>query len=82
MRYITGIHVLNLSCNLETCGDWHTSALRWRDISFKNTGESIFGDWGIEYGKRIPEHRGTFVVANYIRALLDLLEDGVFTRSF
>lgn len=79
MRYITGIHALNLSCNLETCGDWHTSALRWRDISFKNTGESIYGEWGIEYDCVIPEHSGTFPVANHIRALLDLLEDGKFS---
>ena len=35
---------------------------------------SIFGDYGIEGGIVIPEHTGTYYVANHIRALLDLLE--------
>lgn len=29
MRYITGIHALNLPCKLETSGDWHISAIQW-----------------------------------------------------
>ena len=79
MQYITGIHALNVACSLETCGDWHASALKWEDISYKNTEESIYGDWGLEHGVSIPEHTGTFTVANHIRALLDLLDEGKFT---
>ena len=29
MKYISGINALNLPCSLDTCGDWHTSALQW-----------------------------------------------------
>jgi hypothetical protein len=78
MQYITGIHALNLPCSLETCGDWHRSALRWKDITFMDTENSFFKDYGIETQKHIPEHDETFAVANHIRALLDLLE----TRKF
>jgi len=78
MRYITGIHALNLECSLDTCGDWHTSALRWVDITWGDTDDSIFGVWGIEYTKKIPEHTGKYAVANHIRALLDLIVDGNF----
>lgn len=79
MRYITGIHALNLPCSLGTCGDWHTSALRWKDITFRNSGSSILGDYGIELGKTIPEHVETYAVANHIRALLDLIIEGNFS---
>ena len=79
MKYITGSHALNLSCALETTGDWHTSALRWEKISFKESEESIFKDWGIEFEHEIPEHAEKYAVANHIRAILDLLEDGKFT---
>lgn len=79
MQYITGIHALNLKCSLETCGDWHTSALRWKNIELKETNETIFKDWGVEKDCYIPEHDGKYNVANHIRALLDLLIDGKFT---
>ena len=79
MRYISGIHALNLPCSLQTCGDWHCSALRWRDICFRDTETSFFKDYGIEFAKRIPEHEEIYAVANHIRALLDLLETGKFS---
>ena len=79
MKYITGIHALNLSCSLETCGDWHTSALKWEKISFKESDESLFGDWGIEKYRIIPNSKEKYYVANHIRALLDLIDDGKFT---
>jgi len=81
MRYVTGVHALNLPCSLLTGGDWHTSALRWVNIIFGETDESVFGDYGIEYGVRIPKHEGTFAVANHIRALLDLLVLGNFAAA-
>jgi hypothetical protein len=79
MQYITGIHALNLPCSLLTSGDWHCSALRWRDITFMDTDTAFFKNYGIETEKRIPEHDGTYAVANHIRALLDLLETRKFT---
>ena len=78
MKYITGIHALNIECKLDTCGDWHTSALDWNNIKFKESDESILGDYGIEVDKYIPEHDGAMCVANHIRALLDMIADENF----
>lgn len=79
MFYITGQHALNLQCSLNTCGDWHTSALKWNDIPIKSSYNSVFGVYGIEQNIKIPEHNERYNVANHIRALLDLLEQGLFT---
>lgn len=75
MIYVSGTHALNIENSLNTCGDWHTSALRWEDIDFKDTEESLFGDWGIEYNKTIPKHTEKYAVANDLRAILDLMVD-------
>ena len=79
MKYISLIHALNLPCNLNTCGDWHCSSLQWKKITMLNTNESIFGEYGIETNKTIPEHKEKYNVANHIRAILDLLYIGNFT---
>ena len=79
MRYITGIHALNLPCSLLTCGDWRCSALQWKEPTFRNSESSIFGDYGIEDCSFVPENEGTYAVANHIRALLDLLELGNYS---
>lgn len=79
MQYITGVHALNLPCSLETCGDWHTSAIQWHSPKMAESDGSIWGEYGIEQGKYIPEHNEAFAVANHIRALLDLLYDGKFS---
>jgi len=81
MLYVTGVFALNISCELETCGDWHQSALQWANIPLLESKESIFGDYGIEFNKNVPEHTETFAVANHIRALLDLLQDGKFSTA-
>jgi hypothetical protein len=73
MKYISGIHALNRPCTLLTCGDWHQSGIQWRRLTLLESEGSLFGDYGIEQNKSIPEHEGTFNVANHIRALLDLL---------
>lgn len=74
MKYITGQHALNLPCSLMTSGDWHQSALQWEFPFCRDSRDSVFGDYGIE-------HKGTYDVANHIRALLDLLEMGRFTAA-
>ena len=79
MRYITGEHALNLPCSLLTSGDWHRSALQWERLRFRDSDDSIFGDYGIEQCSVVPENEGTYAVANHIRALLDLLEIGNFS---
>ena len=81
MKYITGIHALNLPCSLLTCGDWHLSSLQWEQPFFRHTADSVFGYYGIEENISIPEHQEKYPVANHIRALLDLLELGKFTLA-
>ena len=73
MIYLSGIHALNLPCALLTCGDWHQSGIQWRNLPFFESDGSIFGDYGIEQNKIVPEHQKSYNVANHIRALLDLL---------
>jgi len=79
MIYVSGIHALNLPCALMTCGDWHQSGIRWDNLSLQDTQNSLFGEYGIECDKAVPGHDGVFNVANHIRALLDLLEQGKFS---
>lgn len=81
MLYVSGIHALNLPCSLLTCGDWHVGAICWDDLVLLNSKESIFGNYGIEKDKTIPENEGIFNVANHIRALLDLLAQGKFSLA-
>jgi hypothetical protein len=83
MRYITGIHALNLNCSLETCGDWHQSALAWKNVTFGESVNSVFGDWGIEQDRDVPfvDESRKFNVANHIRALLDLIDRGDFSNA-
>ncbi|MDE6660298.1 MAG: hypothetical protein K2J93_00555 [Anaeroplasmataceae bacterium] len=78
MKYISGIHALNTPCSLNTMGDWHVSSLQWDNPCMYDTEESIFGDFGIEYNKKIPEHTEAYPVANHIRAFLDLMDHGQF----
>jgi len=78
MKYITGIHALNLPCSLPTFGDWHRYGIQWKNLKIRDTEKSIFGDYGIEEYSKVPEHPGTFKVANHIRALLDMLAEGQF----
>ena len=54
-------------------------SLNWQNISLLESEGSLFGDYGIEKNKKIPEHNDTYNVANHIRALLDLLYIGNFT---
>ena len=77
MKYITGIFALNIEDSLETCGDWHTSALDWNKIKLKESDDTIFGDYGIESNKTIPEHQDLYNVANTLRAVLDLMTEGM-----
>jgi len=79
MRYLTGKHALNLPCSLDTVGDWHFNALRWVDLSLGETATSVFGDYGIEQNVYIDRLGYSMPVANHIRALLDLIQQGKFS---
>ena len=78
MLYISGHQALNLPCSLETCGDWHTSALRWDKLDLRESNNSIFKDYGIEECASVPYHKGKYMIANTIRAALDLMIDSRF----
>lgn len=67
MKYITGLHALNLDCSLNTCGDWHTSGIQWESPFIKESINSTFGNYGIEDNCRVPQHPGSHKVANHIR---------------
>lgn len=80
MKYITGIHALNVPCSLNTSGDWHHLAIRWDRPHINDTRKSFFGNWGIEFHE-IPLHSGNeYPVANHIRACLDMLDSGDFSN--
>lgn len=53
MKYITGIESLNLSCKLNTCGDWHNTLVNWNNLHFRESNDSIFGNWGIEVEREV-----------------------------
>lgn len=74
MLYLSGVYALNIENTLNTCGDWHTSALDWSNIRLEDSTNSILGDWGIEMDKRIPEHTELYNVADDLRAILDLMQ--------
>jgi hypothetical protein len=81
MLYITGIYALNLPCQLNTTGDWHTASLDWANLKMMDSEDMFFKDYGIENNHKIPEHNGNFSVANHIRASLDLLQLGKFSLA-
>lgn len=74
MLYLSGVHALNIENTLNTCGDWHTSALDWSSIKLVDSSNSVFGDWGIEMNKSVPEHTELYNVADDLRAILDLMQ--------
>ncbi len=81
MKYVTGVHALNIPCNLDTTGDWHRYGIQWQRLNIKESMNSVFDDYGIEINKTIPFHSEKYHVANHIRALLDLISDGDFSLA-
>ena len=76
MKYISGVFALNIEDSLETCGDWHTSALDWNRIRLVESDNTIFKDYGIERDKKIlmplsiTVHHAT-IDGNHIKEFLD-----------
>lgn len=77
MLYITGVHALNIPCRLDTCGDWHSTAIQWDNPNFEESSNSIFGEYGIDENISVSflGEQKKYNVANHIRALLDLMVD-------
>lgn len=75
MLYITGLHALNIPCSLDTCGDWHSCAIKWDTPDIANSDDNIFGDYGIEKNITVDflDKSKKYNVANHIRAILDLM---------
>lgn len=44
MKYITGIHALNIEDSTNACRDWHTSALNWKTIRLIESDNTLFKD--------------------------------------
>lgn len=44
MKYISEIFALNITCSLETCGDWRTSDLNWDNLRFRETDGYIYSE--------------------------------------
>lgn len=61
VRYISGVHALNLPCSSETTGDWHTSSIQWDNPWILESDGSIFGNYGIETCDCVPEHKGVHI---------------------
>ncbi|MEJ5921827.1 hypothetical protein [Bifidobacterium thermophilum] len=63
MRYVTGMHALNLGDRTSTPGDWHFSAMDWQHPMILESGRSPFGDYGIT-PQDVPGH-GVMPVASH-----------------
>lgn len=84
VEYVTGMHALNLECELGTTGDWHLSAYKWEDLTTMDDAGHPLGTWGIadNVALRMPPWNGkTMRVANHIRACLDLLVMGHYALA-
>lgn len=81
MLYVSGRAALNIPCQLRTDGDWHRTAIDWDNVRLHKSGDSIFGEYGIERQRDIPWLNAPVNVANHLRALLDLLDDGQLSSA-
>jgi hypothetical protein len=79
MKYITGTYALNLPCELDTSGDWHYSAIDWSNIPMRDSNASVYRNADIAE-RMLPTGKKKYV-ANHIRALLDLIEQGYFSSA-
>lgn len=74
MKYVSGLHALNLESPAGTPGDWHHSALDWSRPFMLDSDSSVFGDWDIHQCD-VPG-LGLMPVAGHARACLDLVALG------
>lgn len=79
IKYLTGIHALNLSCKLDTCGDWHSKSINRNHPDIRESNDSVLKDYGIEEDRKVKylDCSKKYNVANHIRALLDMLLIGM-----
>lgn len=92
MRYMTGPIVLGVPCKDDSVGKWNLTKGDFTNednIVFRESSESIYGDYGIETFKMIPYHGDElYHVATHTRYYLDALAerkfdelDGVFAEA-
>ena len=81
MLYISGRAALNIPCQLETDGDWHRLSIDWDNVRLRRSSDSIFGEYGIEKQRKVSWLKEPVNVANHLRALLDLLDDGQLSTA-
>ena len=80
MKYITGMHALNLPCPLLTTGDWHHDSLDWNNPMIRDSNCSLWGRYGIYKNQSLCSRKICYVV-NHIRAVLDYLFEGNFAMA-
>ena len=76
MRYVTGLHALNLGDRSATPGDWHFSAMDWSHPLELDTDSSPFGMYDVRVHE-VPT-MGRVPVAGHVSACLDLIEQGLY----
>lgn len=81
MKYISGLHALNLPCSLDTTGDWHSGSMNWGKITVLESCDSPWGEYGIEKERHIPYADGIWAIANHVRACLDMIYVGDFPNA-
>ncbi len=75
MQYITGLHALHCPCSLQTPGKpYH--GVDWTYPATADTDNTFFKDYGIEVNESVPAHGPSTLIANHLRACLDLLSEG------
>ncbi|MFT8705475.1 hypothetical protein [Bifidobacterium aquikefiricola] len=79
MKYVTGLHALNLGDRTVTPGDWHFSALDWRHPFTLEADSSPFASWRI--GLQDVPGMGIVPTADHIRACVDLIEQGHYGEA-
>lgn len=77
-RYLTGTYALNVPCPDGTPGDWHHSSLDWSNTTslLVPVSSSPFGYLGL-YRHDFHDAKNV-LVANHVRACLDLIANGYF----
>lgn len=75
MKYVTGIHGLNVRTGRNTCGDNRAEHLDWSRMIMLDTDKSELGMWGIELGTKVPGHKETFAVADHLRCIVDIMSE-------
>ena len=80
MKYITGKQALEIQFMRDN-GGASANPPDFTQLTLENTEDSLLGSYGIETGFTVPQHDGTFAVADTVRALIDLIVSCRFSEA-